>query len=91
MSMFSFKSGSSIFSRGGGFGGPDFEKKIFENFVDHFFESNNLIFRALPKKTLFPPNYLRPFAYKSAPVFSRSNVSAINTLLMTLLRTIFSF
>ena len=41
--------GSRIFSRGGG----GFQK-IFENFVDLFFRSTELIFRALPKHDLVP-------------------------------------
>ena len=44
-----FRGGSRIFSRGG----ADFQK-IFENFVDLFFRSTKLIFRALPKHCFVP-------------------------------------
>ena len=47
-----YYSGADLgFSRGGG--GADFQK-IFENFVDLFFRSTKLIFRALPKHCFVP-------------------------------------
>ena len=58
------RGGSRVFSGGGGGGGGGWVrifKKIFENFVDLFFRSTELIFQALPERSLVPvwPNFLR--------------------------------
>ena len=48
------QSGADLgFSRGGGGGGADFQKKM-KNFDELFFRSSKLIFRALPKHCFAP-------------------------------------